>query len=1396
MKSKFQKSIQTKPRFFRAKFFFIQLGILSGILLPALVWAAPPQLKISGNRIVEASGGCTVILKGVDVDGLEFSNNDGPSSGGITASINYAINTWKANVIRLPLSQDRWNTFTWSYRDLVDSIVNLCSENGAYVILDLHWSGEGSPGQATKQYSMPDSNSTAFWTSVAARYANNPAVLFDLFNEPFPSSGGTWLNGGTANEGFTTPGFKSLLATVRAAAGLGTPLSNNSTATANNVVIVGGLNYCQTFTNLLPGDVLTDTGSGNGILYDAHLYDDNYGISTSSWNTNVGSFASTYAIMVGEFGPGPGGSDTAPDGGIAFDTSFIPWLNGGNQAGITLSATAWSIGESTSIPVINTSLTSLPFTGTSFHGVSVISWLAAANGYGCAPTPGGPTYTPTATPVPASCWQVSNFTEDTFYNNTNGDWFTYDWTTASNTPVTPAMSTVSCPGGVPCSVIMDNSIAAVAPSSYSAHVTGGWACNGCVTDGGVTTYAGFALATQMNTGYSNLSWVTNISFYVQSTVAGVTLRFNLNNPHVAVAPLSWMGSLVGGGGTDNQYGFDFNVTTANTWQYVSVPVTACECQDWGGGSCPPVIGGVTYSLAQAITWVSSLQWETEGAPSTFGFWIDNVCLAGTAPPTATPSVVAATNTFTPTPSPTFTPTRTSTGTPTNTLTSTSSFTSTRTATLTPTNTVGNTSTNTPTSSPTATTTSTATRTTTASPTNSSTATLTNTVTSTTTFTSTGTTMATATNSPTRTPTFTATASSTNTVGNTSTATPTFTATNSPTYTMTNSPTKTVTSTVTATSTSTLASTATNTTTNTATGTTTNTATRTATQTPTNSPTATSTNTLTNTATNTSTSTATRTVTSTTTGTTTSTITQTATNTATKTATSTTTDTATPTISDTPTLSPTGTIVTSTPSSTPTKTGTSTATFTATNTGTNTATNTTTMTATKTPTSTTTSTTTNTAINTATSTPTNTLANSATNTATATATNTLANSATNTPTLTTSNTETKTTTFTPTNTLANSATSTATATATNTLANSATNTPTLTTSNTETKTTTFTPTNTLANSATTTPTLTASNTETKTTTSTPTNTLANTATETLTNSPTFTATVTLTNTPTITPTPTPTQVTVQASQGSSPPVDSTQPAGASNVAVQQVQLTNPGANAVTLSSLTLTESGASPTGITSVSLVDNGTVISTASFTGTTATFNLSSLTSNNVIPASNGAVTYEVVATFSTSAPTGTYTFSVTGGAGNNGQAVGFGGLPVPGAVVTISSATSTPSSTPNSTASLTPTSTLQPSSIPVVYPNPSTGGPVTVSATLSQASDTLSVQIFTVAFRDVQDNTVSTSSPGVTASVSGSTTAKTWHIPLALNDKSGAPLASGLYYVVISNHNGYHSVVKLLLLR
>lgn len=876
---------------------------------------------------------------------------------------------------------------------------------------------------------------------------------------------------------------------------------------------------------------------------------------------------------------------------------------------------------------------------------------------------------PAATPTPMPCFMLSDLEDDTLINATNGYWFTFSYASLNNTPVnpTPTRALVSS-----ASYILQSPGAA--GTNWAAAVTGFWMDNGLATP---ATYGGFAIATQLNPPWNNLMNLTvgsagpcslvDMTFYTKAT-APMTVRVNFYNP--AIDPSN--------GGNANQFGYTIPVTTS--WQAVTITYNEIMCQDWAGtGVCTGgITGGGSLIRSQALTNVTSIQWDTAGNPATVGYWVDQVCMHfakisnGYYTPvvinTATPSAVAGTPTGTPTSSATRTSTATPSSTPTNTVT--------RTATFTATNTIANTAT------------------------------------STTTLTPTGTPTGTPTSSATRTPTATTTNSPTNTVASTSTNSATSTAS------------RTSTLTPTATPTSTLANTATNTTTSTVTNTLTSTTTSSATRTATFTMTATATSTLANTATNTAspspsfttTSTASRTPTATATSTTTSTLTATVTNTFT--------------ITDTFTPSPTGQAsATNTPSSTASGTPTLTAT----------------RTTTQTPTLSTTQT------------PTNTLGNTATATATSTATNTLATTATNTATSTTSSTATKT------------STSSVTATPTSTLADTATATTTKTASSTPS----FTTTSTL--------------------TSTPTNTFV------------FTAT------PSFTPSSTPTEVTVVATQGTNPPGNSTQPAGTSGLLVQQVVLTNPSSSVVNVTAVTLTLAvggGGNSTDITGVTLWENGTAITTTTFSGNTAVY----LINEPLGP--SASATFTVTADFGTNA-IGTYTFSVAGMGGNNGQPVGFSNMPVAGAMITIAQFTSTPTSTPTVTPTLTPiatpsssptetttstpmgtstftasptssiTSTPQPNTTPIVFPNPSTGGPVMVAASFAEPVNQVDVQIFTTAFRKVQDNTVN---PGTAAS--------NWRILIQMQDSWGNPLASGLYYVVITADGHQRSVVKLLLLR
>jgi hypothetical protein len=276
---------------------------------------APLPLKVVGNQILNSQGE-PVRLRGVNTASLEWSSD---GQGRILDTVHHAIHDWRVNVIRLPLTQDRWfghgpeqTDGGKSYRDLVQQIVNVCTTNQCYIILDLHWSDVGEWGRQIGQHSMPDSNSVAFWKDFAPVYANHPAVLFDLYNEPHDVSWDVWLHGGMVTDKpnnraqmrspktYPAVGMQALLDTVRAAG-------------AKNVVIAGGLDWAYDFSGILEGRQLADP-HGHGVLYANHCYD-NKNQSVDTWIANLRQAATRLPIIVTEFGghSGPGKVDPADD---------------------------------------------------------------------------------------------------------------------------------------------------------------------------------------------------------------------------------------------------------------------------------------------------------------------------------------------------------------------------------------------------------------------------------------------------------------------------------------------------------------------------------------------------------------------------------------------------------------------------------------------------------------------------------------------------------------------------------------------------------------------------------------------------------------------------------------------------------------------------------------------------------------------------------------------------------------------------------------------------------------------------------------------------------------------------------------------------------------------------
>jgi len=295
------------------------------------VASAAPQLHVSGKHLVNARGQ-RVVLHGVDRSGGEyacvqgFGNWDGPMN---QASVT-AMKGWNINAVRVPLNEACWNGESYvkpqfrgaNYRRAVEAFVRLLNRNGMVAILDLHWtdglytgpSAGCSSARATCQKPMPDAaQARPFWASVARAFKGNNAVIFDLFNEPFPerAAGASesegwrcWLRGGQCTGiGYRVAGMQTLVNAIR---GTG----------ARNVIMLGGLEYSNDLTQWLshkPAD------RDHNLVASWHSYNFNTCSTQSCWVSQVAPVIARVPVIAGEIGE----NDCA--GG--YINSLMPWLD-------------------------------------------------------------------------------------------------------------------------------------------------------------------------------------------------------------------------------------------------------------------------------------------------------------------------------------------------------------------------------------------------------------------------------------------------------------------------------------------------------------------------------------------------------------------------------------------------------------------------------------------------------------------------------------------------------------------------------------------------------------------------------------------------------------------------------------------------------------------------------------------------------------------------------------------------------------------------------------------------------------------------------------------------------------------------------------------------------------
>jgi endoglucanase len=311
-------------------------------------------VRVSKNHLVDGQGN-TLRLLGVNRSGSEFmcilegtpgARGFGMLDGPTDDASAQAIASWHANAVRLPLNEDCWLGINgvnpqWSgpaYQAAISGYVSTLHRAGMVVILDLHWSAPaGIP--AIGQQPMPDADhSPTFWRSVAATFHDDPGVVFDLFNEPYPNSSfmqdkslnpwRCWVSGCVlvkyAGEGGTTPSY-----TWRAA-GMQSLVDNIRATGARQPILIAGVGWGNDLTGWLQYPVTDPAGQ---LVASWHSYPRQPCSSIDCWDRWIRPVSDQVPLVIGETGDSVCGE-------AGFVPGLLSWADG---AGLSYLGWTWNV---------------------------------------------------------------------------------------------------------------------------------------------------------------------------------------------------------------------------------------------------------------------------------------------------------------------------------------------------------------------------------------------------------------------------------------------------------------------------------------------------------------------------------------------------------------------------------------------------------------------------------------------------------------------------------------------------------------------------------------------------------------------------------------------------------------------------------------------------------------------------------------------------------------------------------------------------------------------------------------------------------------------------------------------------------------------------------------------
>ena len=254
------------------------------------------QLRVDGNRIVNESGE-SIILRGMSLFWSqwepEFYNED---------CIEWLKEDWKCTIVRAAMAVESGGYLQnpETEKNKIYTVVEACIDLGLYVIIDWH----------DHEAEIHQEEAVAFFSEMAEYYADEPNVIYEIYNEPLQVS---WSD-------VVKPYSEAVIEAIR-------------TYDPDNIIIVGTPSWCQEVTA-----PVNDPLEYDNIVYALHFY----AATHTQWlrNRSVTALSNGLPLFASEFGT----CESTGDGDINYTQSeawfdfmednLISWCN-------------WSIADKT-----------------------------------------------------------------------------------------------------------------------------------------------------------------------------------------------------------------------------------------------------------------------------------------------------------------------------------------------------------------------------------------------------------------------------------------------------------------------------------------------------------------------------------------------------------------------------------------------------------------------------------------------------------------------------------------------------------------------------------------------------------------------------------------------------------------------------------------------------------------------------------------------------------------------------------------------------------------------------------------------------------------------------------------------------------------------------------------